>query len=80
MKGGRYVAWARHGTHWTRLGVIEAGQEDHALLIAEGEALAGPPDELRVSMTREMKASDVPSGSVAIFWRMSSAPADERTR
>ena len=52
--GETYVAWARHGDVWTKLGTIE--HEDREMLVADDEA----PEAVRV--TRE------PSGAVVIAW------------
>jgi RNA polymerase sigma-70 factor (ECF subfamily) len=62
--GERYVAWARHGTRWTKLGTIDA--VDRFVLVAEDDALAAPPDEVKV--TRERASEGAPSGEPVVAW------------
>jgi RNA polymerase sigma-70 factor (ECF subfamily) len=64
--GERYVAWARHGDRWTKLGQVDRGAEDRALLVVENDVLTTVPDEVRV--TRETETTKAPSGAVVIAW------------
>jgi RNA polymerase sigma-70 factor (ECF subfamily) len=65
-RGERYVVWVRHAALWTRLGFIERGEEDRALLVGDDENLAGSPDDVRV--TRETHVSHEPTGTVVLSW------------
>jgi len=64
LASGEYVAWARHGETWTRLGVIDVEVDGRSLLVAERAALDHAPDEVRV--TREASVGDVPQGEVVL--------------
>jgi RNA polymerase sigma-70 factor (ECF subfamily) len=62
-----YIAWARFGAHWLRLGTLAPDTAGHARLIAEDPALATRPDELRVTL--ESTPVDVaPRGPVLLRW------------
>lgn len=65
--GERYVAWTRYGATWISIGVIDRGHEPRALLVAENERFATPPDELRV--TRETTMHAAPSDATVVLWR-----------
>lgn len=64
--GDHYAAWSRQGDEWTNLGEIEAGEEAHAMRIAESPSLKDAPAELR--LTREHEHTKTPTGPTILIW------------
>ncbi len=65
--GRAYQGWVRHGTVYTSIGVAQPDATGHALLVAQGAALATAPDELVVTLEPEA-GSAVPTGPVVVAW------------
>jgi RNA polymerase sigma-70 factor (ECF subfamily) len=64
--GDRYVGWVRHGAAWVSFGRLDVGSDSRSISVAEDDALATPPDEVRV--TRESREGTAPEGPVVIAW------------
>jgi RNA polymerase sigma-70 factor, ECF subfamily len=69
--GYEYRAWASHGGRWTLLGRAQLDNDGRSLLIAEGPALATPPDQLQVTLEpigARVGAGAVPTGPPVVRW------------
>ncbi len=62
----RYVGWARRDATWVSFGRLEIGDDGRSLSVAEDDALAARPDELRV--TREVREGSVHTGVTVLSW------------
>jgi RNA polymerase sigma-70 factor (ECF subfamily) len=70
--GAAYVAWARAGEGWRRLGPVVVEGDGRSLLVDRIEPGVAAPDELRV--TREATAAaDAPRGAVLLDWTRAGA-------
>jgi RNA polymerase sigma-70 factor, ECF subfamily len=70
-RGYEYRAWASHGGRWTLLGRARLDADGRSLLIAEGPALATPPDRLRVTLEPVGARDDAgaaPTGPPVVRW------------
>jgi RNA polymerase sigma-70 factor (ECF subfamily) len=65
--GETYQVWARHGSTWISLGVVEPDASGSARLIAENDALTAPPEALEVTLERGA-GSAAPSDRVVASW------------
>jgi RNA polymerase sigma-70 factor (ECF subfamily) len=65
--GQRYQAWVFNNGYWVSLGVLQPDSQGTALLIAEGDALATPPERLEVTL-EPLALSVVPTGPVVLAW------------
>jgi hypothetical protein len=70
LAGQTYQLWARYAGAWISLGTVQPDSQGSARLIAEGSALAAPPDALEVTL-EPVAGSPTPTGPVVIRW-----PAD----
>jgi RNA polymerase sigma-70 factor (ECF subfamily) len=61
-----YVAWAREGSGWRRLGSVVVQSDHRSLLVVEVRPGAETPVELRV--TRESTPGNAPSGPALLEW------------
>jgi RNA polymerase sigma-70 factor (ECF subfamily) len=65
--GETYQVWARYGSTWISLGMVEPDASGSARLIAENGALAAPPEALEVTL-EPRAVSAVPGGRVVASW------------
>jgi anti-sigma-K factor RskA len=65
--GETYQVWARYGSTWISLGMVEPDASGSARLIAENRVLAAPPEALEVTL-EPRAASAVPGGRVVASW------------
>jgi RNA polymerase sigma factor (sigma-70 family) len=67
--GQEYRAWARVKGHWLDLGNVRLNDAGNGRLVAENQALAEPPEEVRVTLEPTSgSSSSEPSGSPVISW------------
>jgi RNA polymerase sigma-70 factor (ECF subfamily) len=66
-EGRSYQAWVRHDGTWSSLGIIRPDSQGSALLIAEGQNLAIPPEALQVTL-EPARGSPAPTGQVIVAW------------
>ncbi len=70
-RGQEYRAWAAYGGRWTPLGRVAIGRDGRGLIIAEGPALATPPDEVRLTLEPEgarIGPGAAPTGQPILRW------------
>ncbi|HEX5501050.1 MAG TPA: sigma-70 family RNA polymerase sigma factor [Thermomicrobiales bacterium] len=65
--GKVYQAWVRRGGTWFSLGTAHLDADGYALLIAQGDELASPPDALEVTL-EPAGGSKTPTGPVIVSW------------
>jgi len=65
--GETYQVWARHGSTWISLGVVEPDASGSARLIAENDALTAPPEALQVTLEHGA-GSAAPGDRVVASW------------
>jgi len=65
--GQVYQAWLRREGAWVSLGVAEPDADGKARIVAQGPALAGRPEALKVTV-EPAGSSAVPSGRLVVAW------------
>jgi RNA polymerase sigma-70 factor (ECF subfamily) len=65
--GQTYHVWGVFAGRWHLLGTVTPDAQERALLITEGEYLANPPSELRVTLEKAKNAAS-PAGPPIIVW------------
>ena len=67
--GREYRVWARVNDHWLNLGNVQLNAAGNGRLVAENQALADPPEEVRVMLEPVGgSSSSGPSGPPIISW------------
>jgi len=68
--GQVYQAWLRHEEVWISLGTAVPGSDGKARIVAEGPALAEPPEAVQVTI-EPAPGSAAPRGPLAVAWPQS---------
>jgi RNA polymerase sigma-70 factor (ECF subfamily) len=66
--GARYEGWVRVGEKWIAFGEMDIGADGRAVAVAEDPALAGSPDEARVTLETAPETG-APRGAAVLAWR-----------
>lgn len=70
-----FVAWARVGPDWRRLGAFTLERDGRSLLVLPMPSGQGPVDELRVTRENKRADSTAPTGPTMLEWTL---PSDSR--